>query len=144
MGFVDDKGRPELVVNPAIKLGMAFFRPVETPGEPGDVERAGGRGRRSRKQNPVVPVVSAPAARKPGGSVRAESSTRARGAGTRASVSAPRRRGAAASKPDTAARTTSSEQEAGGASPRSNTARGASSTASGGTEKRKAGGHPLG
>ena len=28
MAYVDDKGRPELVVNPAIKLGMAFFKPV--------------------------------------------------------------------------------------------------------------------
>ncbi|WP_336873456.1 hypothetical protein [Rhodococcus qingshengii] len=33
MGFVDDKGRPELVVSHAIKLGRAFFKPVP-PAEP--------------------------------------------------------------------------------------------------------------
>jgi hypothetical protein len=27
-GFIDTKGRPELIVNPAIKLGRAFFVPV--------------------------------------------------------------------------------------------------------------------
>ncbi|NKS74836.1 hypothetical protein GS531_25085 [Rhodococcus hoagii] len=31
MGYIDAKGRPELVVNPAIKLGMAFFKPVLPP-----------------------------------------------------------------------------------------------------------------
>ncbi len=32
--FTDDKGRPELVVHPDIKLGRATFRPVDDEPEP--------------------------------------------------------------------------------------------------------------
>lgn len=31
MPFIDAKGRPELVVNRSIKLGLAFFKPVPAP-----------------------------------------------------------------------------------------------------------------
>ncbi|MFF0818619.1 hypothetical protein ACFYVR_26250 [Rhodococcus sp. NPDC003318] len=29
MGYIDAKGRPEIVVNPAIKLGRAVYRPAD-------------------------------------------------------------------------------------------------------------------
>lgn len=35
MPYIDAKGRPELVVNRAIKLGMAFFKPVAPAVEAG-------------------------------------------------------------------------------------------------------------
>ncbi|MDT2006934.1 hypothetical protein FXW78_24510 [Rhodococcus opacus] len=47
--FTDDKGRPELVVHPDIKLGRAHFRPVDDQpgGEP--VETPKQRARRELK-----------------------------------------------------------------------------------------------
>jgi len=45
--FTDDKGRPELVVHPDIKLGRATFRPVDDEPEP--VETPKQRARRELK-----------------------------------------------------------------------------------------------
>ena len=38
--FTDDKGRPELVVHPDIKLGRAHFRPVDDQPEETPKQRA--------------------------------------------------------------------------------------------------------
>ena len=45
--FTDDKGRPELVVHPDIKLGRANFRPVDDEPEPEETPKQ--RARRELK-----------------------------------------------------------------------------------------------
>ncbi|RYD13990.1 MAG: hypothetical protein EOP90_15700 [Lysobacteraceae bacterium] len=45
--FTDDKGRPELVVHPDIKLGRAHFRPVDDEPEPEETPKQ--RARRELK-----------------------------------------------------------------------------------------------
>ena len=46
--FTDDKGRPELVVHPDIKLGRAHFRPVDDQPEPEETPKQ--RARRELKK----------------------------------------------------------------------------------------------
>ena len=46
--FTDDKGRPELVVHPDIKLGRAHFRPVDEQPEPEETPKQ--RARRELKK----------------------------------------------------------------------------------------------
>lgn len=48
MPFIDDKGRPELIVHPAIKLGLAHFRPVQDAAGDGGAEAAAPARRRKR------------------------------------------------------------------------------------------------
>lgn len=64
MPYIDAKGRPELIVNPAIKLGMAFFTPVEPAGEaaPSAPPRRAARPtpqRPVRRRRPATETVSA-------------------------------------------------------------------------------------
>lgn len=47
--FTDDKGRPELVMHPDIKLGRAHYRPVDDD-EPEPVETPKQRARRELKK----------------------------------------------------------------------------------------------
>lgn len=46
--FIDDKGRPELVVHPDIVLGRATFRPVDDEAEPKETPKQ--RARRELKK----------------------------------------------------------------------------------------------
>ena len=48
--FIDDKGRPELVVHPDIKLGRAHFRPVDDQPESEPAETPKQRARRELKK----------------------------------------------------------------------------------------------
>ncbi|ATI36428.1 hypothetical protein CPI83_29970 (plasmid) [Rhodococcus sp. H-CA8f] len=63
MGFVDDKGRPELVVSHAIKLGRAFFKPVpsaEPAPEPAQVAEKPKRVRRTTAVTELTATNPAP------------------------------------------------------------------------------------
>ena len=48
--FTDDKGRPELVVHPDIKMGRAHFRPVDDQPESEPEETPKQRARRELKK----------------------------------------------------------------------------------------------
>ena len=53
MGYTDAQGRPELVVNPRIKLGLAGYRTASTP-EPGSEPSP------PERQDPIPPAGSGP------------------------------------------------------------------------------------
>ncbi|GAA3148421.1 hypothetical protein [Rhodococcus baikonurensis] len=132
MGFVDDKGRPELVVSHAIKLGMAFFKPVppvEPAPEPAQAAEKPKRVRRSTAvaeptaTNPTPTEKATPVKRR-----RKAADPNASGHETATPAKAVRRQGAAAATVPKQPGTKSAAASKNTAAPRS--------------RKQKTGGHP--
>lgn len=109
MTYTDAKGRPELVVNRAIKLGLAFFTPV-TPADDASVTATAAQ--RSRRAVPAAAVQErsvrrAPARRsvstgnaarsaavgRPGASIDPQSGQLSTASGRETSTTAPKRSG---------------------------------------------------